>query len=165
MQKITPCLWFDGDAEKAAKFYVSLVPGSRINRTFRTPTDTPHSKAGDVLTVEFTLGKTEFLALNAGPEFKFTPAVSFQIHCKDQAEVDRIWGKIKRNGGKEMACSWIQDRWGLAWQIVPVRLEQLLKDRNRAKAKRVMEAMMTMIKIDVAALEKAAGRPERGGAK
>ncbi len=107
----------------------------------------------------------EFLALNGGPEFQFTPAVSFQIHCKDQAEVDRIWRKIKRNGGKEMACSWIQDRWGLAWQIVPVRLEQLLKDRDRAKAKRVMEAMMTMIKIDVAALEKAAGRPGRGGAK
>jgi len=158
MQKLTPCLWYNGDAEKAARFYVSLVPRSRITRLFRTPTDTPHSKTGEVLTVEFTLAGQRFLALNGGPEFSFNPAVSFQIHCRNQAEVNRVWSKIKRHGGVEMACGWIRDRWGLAWQIVPVRLEQLLKGPNRERAKRAMEAMMQMIKIDIAALEKAVKR-------
>ncbi|HVU17645.1 MAG TPA: VOC family protein [Candidatus Didemnitutus sp.] len=154
--KIVPCLWYNGDAEEAVAFVVSLVPGSSITKVFRSPTDTPSGPAGKVLTVEFTLGGSQFLALNGGPQFSFTPAVSFQIHCDNQAEVDRIWAAILKNGGKEMACSWITDRWGLAWQIVPRRLTQLLADPDTSKAKRVMEAMMEMVKIDIAGLERAA---------
>lgn len=155
MSKITPCLWFNGDAEAAASFYISLLPGSRIDRVFRSPTDWPSGKAGDVLTVEFTLGDQPYVALNGGNEFKFNPAVSFQIHCEDQAEVDRIWDALLRNGGTPMACSWITDRWGLAWQIVPRRLTELMQDPDPARAKRAMESMMTMVKIDVATLERA----------
>jgi len=118
MSKITPCLWFNRDAETAAAFYVSLVADSRIDRVFRSPVDWPNGKAGDVLTVEFTLGGLGCLAMNGGPEFTFNPAVSLQIHCDDQAEVDRIWQSILADGGAEMACGWIRDRWGFAWQIV-----------------------------------------------
>ncbi|HEY4300465.1 MAG TPA: VOC family protein [Candidatus Didemnitutus sp.] len=152
---ITPCLWFNGDAEEAVAFYVTLVPNSRLDRVWRTPADTPNVPAGKVLTVEFTLGDTPFLALNGGPEFSFTAAVSFQIHCDTQAEVDRIWAAILE-GGKEMACGWIQDRWGLAWQVVPRRLTELLSDPDPARAKRAMIAMMDMVKIDIAALNRAA---------
>lgn len=155
MSKITPCLWFNGDAEAAAAFYVSLLPGSRIDRVFRSPTDWPSGKAGDVLTVEFTLGDQPYLALNGGSDFKFNPAVSFQIHTEDQTETDRIWDALLANGGTPMACSWITDRWGLAWQIVPRRLTELMQDPDPARAKRAMESMMTMVKIDVAALERA----------
>jgi predicted 3-demethylubiquinone-9 3-methyltransferase (glyoxalase superfamily) len=155
MNKITPCLWFNGDAETASKFYVSLLPGSRIDRVFRSPTDWPAGKAGDVLTVEFTLGGQPYLALNGGADFKFNPAVSFQIHTEDQAETDRLWEAILANGGSPMACSWITDRWGLCWQIVPRRLTQLMHDQDPARAKRAMTAMMGMIKIDIAALERA----------
>jgi predicted 3-demethylubiquinone-9 3-methyltransferase (glyoxalase superfamily) len=157
MQKTTPCLWFNGQAEEAAAFYVSLLPGSTIDRVFRSPTDTPSGPAGSVLTVEFTLAGIQYLALNGGPQYSFTPAVSFQIHCEDQAETDRIWSAIKENGGTEVACGWITDRFGLSWQIVPVRLEELIKDPDPARAQRAMEAMMTMVKIDIAALERAAG--------
>lgn len=156
MSKITPCLWFNGDAEAAANFYVSLLPGSRIDRVFRSPLDWPSGKAGDVLTVEFTLGGQPYLALNGGDNFKFTPAVSFQIHTADQAETDRLWAAILANGGREMGCSWITDRWGLAWQIVPRRLTELMQDPDPARAQRAMAAMMEMVKIDVAALERAA---------
>lgn len=161
MSKITPCLWFNGDAEAAANFYVSLLPGSRLGRVFRSPTDWPSGKAGDVLTVEFTLGGQPYLALNGGSEFQFNPAVSFQIHCDDQAEVDRIWAAILAQGGKPMACSWIADRWGLCWQIVPRRLTELIQDRDPTRAKRAMESMMTMVKIDVAELERAVARKRR----
>jgi len=153
-QKITPCLWFDGDAEEAANFYVSLLPGSRIDNIFRSPVDTPSGAAGSVLTVEFTLAGSPYLGLNGGPQYKFSEAVSFQIHCEDQQEVDRLWNAIK-NGGQEIACGWIKDRWGLSWQIVPNRLEQLIKDPDPVRARRAMEAMMTMVKIDIAALERA----------
>lgn len=156
MQKIRPCLWFDGDAEEAAAFYVTLLPDSHIDEMFRSPADTPSCPAGSVLTVEFTLAGTQYLALNGGPEFRFSEAVSFQIHCEDQAEVDRLWARIGGGGGTEMACSWIKDRWGLAWQIVPIRLEELLHDPDPGRARRVMEAMMNMVKIDIAALERAA---------
>jgi len=153
-QKITPCLWFDGDAEEAAKFYVSLLPDSQIDEVFRSPTDTPSGKAGSVLTVEFTLAGMTYLGLNGGSNYTFNQAVSFQIHCDNQEEVDRLWNAIKREG-KEIACGWITDKWGLPWQIVPTRLSELIKDKDPARARRAMEAMMTMIKIDIAALERA----------
>jgi len=155
MQKTVPCLWFNGQAEEAAEFYVSLLPDSRIDQVFRSPADTPSGPAGSVLTVEFTLAGSKYLGLNGGPEFKFNPAVSFQIHCQDQAEVDRLWVALTE-GGKEIACGWLEDRWGLSWQIVPIRLTELLKDPDPDRARRAMEAMMTMVKIDVAALERAA---------
>ncbi|MBA4137906.1 MAG: hypothetical protein C0518_11360 [Opitutus sp.] len=157
MSKITPCLWFNGDAEAAAKFYVSLLPDSHLDRVFRSPSDWPSGKAGDVLTVEFTLAGQPYVGLNGGPEFQFNCAVSFQIHCDNQAEVDRLWDAILANGGKPMACSWIADRWGLSWQIVPRRLTQLMQDPDPARAKRAMESMMTMVKIDIAELERAVG--------
>jgi predicted 3-demethylubiquinone-9 3-methyltransferase (glyoxalase superfamily) len=155
MQKITPCLWFNGDAEDAASFYVTLLPNSRIDRVFRSPADTPSGPAGSVLTVEFTLAGMQYVGLNGGPEFNFTEAVSFQIHCDDQQEVDRLWANLV-DGGTGIACGWIKDRWGLAWQIVPVRLEELLRDPDPERARRAMEAMMKMVKIDIAALERAA---------
>ena len=155
MSKIIPCLWFNGEAAAAATFYTSLLPDSQIDRVYRSPTDWPDGKAGSVLTVEFTLAGQSYLGLNGGPQFPFTEAVSFQIHCQDQAEVDRLWNAILENGGQETACGWIKDRWGLSWQIVPVRLTELLHDSDPNRARRAMEAMMDMVKIDVAALERA----------
>jgi predicted 3-demethylubiquinone-9 3-methyltransferase (glyoxalase superfamily) len=157
MDKIIPCLWFDGDAEEAARFYVTLLPDSRIDAVNRSPADYPSGKAGDVLTVEFTLAGRAFVGLNGGPEFGFTEAVSFQIPCDDQAELDRLWDSIGGNGGQPVACGWIKDRWGLSWQVFPRRLPEMLASPDRAAARRAMEAMMTMVKIDLAALEKAFG--------
>lgn len=154
-QKITPCLWFNGQAEEAARFYVTLLPDSRIDRVFRSPAETPSGPAGMVLTVEFTLAGMPYVGLNGGPQFKFNEAVSFQIHCETQAEVDRLWAALN-DGGQEIACGWVKDRWGLCWQIVPIRLEELLKDPDPQRARRAMEAMMNMVKIDIAALERAA---------
>lgn len=156
VQKTTACLWFNGDAEAAAAFYTSLLPDSRIDRIFRSPTDTHSGPAGSVLTVEFTLAGIQYLGLNGGPQFPFTEAVSFQIHCVDQAEVDRLWSALTANGGKEIACGWLKDRWGLSWQIVPVRLRELIMDPDPGRARRAMEAMMEMVKIDIAAVERAA---------
>ena len=156
-QKIVPCLWFDGEAETAAKFYVSLLPNSRIDQVFRSPADTPSGKQGTVLTVEFTLAGSRYLGLNGGPQYKFTEAVSFQVFCQTQAEIDRLWAKLKK-GGSVLACGWLKDRWGLTWQIVPTRLKELLDDPDPARAKRVMEAMMEMEKLSIAGLEKAAKR-------
>ena len=156
-QKIIPCLWFDGEAEAAAKFYVSLLPNSRIDQVFRSPADTPSGKQGTVLTVEFTLAGSKYLGLNGGPQYKFTEAISFQIFCQTQAEVDRLWAKLKK-GGRVLACGWLKDRWGLTWQIVPTRLKELLGDPDPCRAKRAMEAMMKMEKINIAALERAANR-------
>ncbi len=155
MQKIVPCLWFDGQAEEAVNFYVSLVPGSKIDRAVRSPAETPSGPAGMVLTVEFTLDGHRYVALNGGPQFPFTEAVSFQILCDDQAEVDRLWAAIGEHGS-EGRCGWIKDRWGLAWQIVPRRLTELLNDPNPDRARRTMEAMLAMNKLDIAALERAA---------
>lgn len=156
MQKVTPCLWFDGQAEQAANFYVSLLPDSRIDKVMRLPADTPSGPAGMVLAVDFTMAGNKFSGLNGGPMFTFTEAVSFQIHCDDQAEVDRLWAALIADGGSPGQCGWLKDRWGLSWQIVPKRLLQLVNDPDPARAKRAMEAMMTMVKIDIAALEKAA---------
>lgn len=154
-QKIVPCLWFNGNAEDAAKFYVSLLPDSRIDRILKSPADTPSGPAGTVLTVEFTLAGLQYVGLNGGPQFPFTEAVSFQIYCDDQPEVDRLWAAIAE-GGSEVACGWIKDRWGLSWQIVPKRLIELINDPDTNRARRAQEAMMQMVKIDIATIERAA---------
>jgi predicted 3-demethylubiquinone-9 3-methyltransferase (glyoxalase superfamily) len=153
--KIVPCLWYDGEAEEAATFYVSLFPNSKVDAVHRSPADYPAGKAGDALTVQFTLDGRKYLGLNGGPEFNFTEAFSLQIDCEDQAEVDRLWGAIIDGGGEASRCGWIKDRWGLSWQVVPRALPKMLGASDRAAAKRAMEAMMTMGKIDVAALERA----------
>ena len=156
MSKISPCLWFDGDAEAAARFYVSLLPDSRVERVQRNVMDIPAGKAGTVLLVEFTVAGQRFLALNGGMKVDYTHAVSFVIDCADQAEVDRLWESLCANGGTPVQCGWIRDRWGVSWQIVPAVLPKLLRDPDPAKAQRVMQAMMQMIKLDIAALERAA---------
>jgi predicted 3-demethylubiquinone-9 3-methyltransferase (glyoxalase superfamily) len=156
MTSITPCLWFDGQAEEAANLYVSIFPDSRVDKVTRTPSDYPAGKAGQVITVEFTLMGRPFLGLNGGPEFKFSEAVSFSISCEDQAEVDLYWDALTANGGEPGPCGWCKDRFGLSWQVVPKALPRLLADPDRARAGRAMQAMMKMKKLDVAALEKAA---------
>jgi predicted 3-demethylubiquinone-9 3-methyltransferase (glyoxalase superfamily) len=156
MQKVTPCLWFDGQAEEAARFYVSLLPGSHIERINKSPADTPSGPAGMVLTVEFTLCGVRFIALNGGPMFTFTEAVSFQIACANQEEVDQLWAALC-DGGAESQCGWVKDRFGLSWQIVPTRLHELLTDPDPRRARRAAEAMLKMRKINIAELESAAG--------
>jgi predicted 3-demethylubiquinone-9 3-methyltransferase (glyoxalase superfamily) len=156
MQKVIPFLWFDGQAEEAAQFYVTLLPDSRVERVTRSPADNPSGRAGSVITVEFTLAGQKYVGLNGGPQFPFTEAVSFQILCDDQAEVDRLWSTLTADGGRESDCGWLKDRWGLSWQITPKRMMQLLNDPDPARGKRAMEAMMTMQKLDIAALERAA---------
>lgn len=155
MSKITPCLWFDGTAEEAARFYTGLLPDSRIDKVVRSPVDYPAGKEGDVLVVDFTLAGDTFTALNGGPEFKFNEAVSFQIHCEDQAEVDRLTDALSAVPEAEQ-CGWVKDRYGLSWQIVPKLMLKLLADPDPARARRAMEAMMTMKRIDIAAIERAA---------
>jgi len=157
MQKVTPFLWFNGQAEEAARYYVSLLPDSQITRVTRSPADTPSGPAGMVLTVEFTLAGTRFIALNGGPQYQFTEAVSFQVACADQAEVDALWSALS-DDGTEGPCGWLKDRWGLSWQITPTRLFELLGDKNPTRARRAMEAMLKMKKIDIAALEHAANQ-------
>ncbi|MFL6857100.1 MAG: VOC family protein [Allosphingosinicella sp.] len=153
---ITPCLWFDGRAEEAANFYAALFPDSRVDAVTRSPADYPAGKAGDVITVEFTLMGRPFMGLNGGPAFAFTEAVSFSILCDDQAEVDRYWDALIADGGEPSVCGWLKDRFGLSWQVTPKILPRLLADPDRARARRAMEAMMTMGKIDAAAIERAA---------
>lgn len=155
MQKITPCLWFDGDAEDAANFYVTLLPDSRVDAVVRSPADNPSMKKGGVLLVEFTLAGQKYSGLNGGPQFPFTEAVSFMIHCVDQEEVDRLWAAIEGNGGKPSACGWISDRWGLSWQIVPEELLGMLASDDRAAAERAMQAMLQMVKLDLPTLRRA----------
>lgn len=155
MDPITPCLWFDGNAEEAAEFYVGLFPDSRIDVVTSAPADYPSGKAGDVLVIYFTLAGRSFMALNGGPGFPFTQAVSLSIDCADQAEVDRFWQALSAHPEAE-ACGWVRDRFGLSWQIIPRMLPRLLADPDRALARRAMEAMMDMKKIDLAALEAAA---------
>ncbi len=154
-QKITPFLWFDGQAEQAAHFYVSLFPDSRIDRINRSPADTPSGPGGMVITVEFLLAGTRYVALNGGPMYSFTEALSLQIACADQAEVDRLWSALS-DGGTEGRCGWLKDRWGLSWQVVPTRLTELFLDPNPDRARRATEAMMKMKKIDIAIMERAA---------
>jgi predicted 3-demethylubiquinone-9 3-methyltransferase (glyoxalase superfamily) len=154
-QKITTFLWFDANAEEAARFYTSVFEGSRIVTTARYGEAGPGPK-GSVMTVKFELAGQEFLALNGGPHFRFTEAVSLFVDCATQREVDETWSRLLAGGGQESQCGWLKDRFGLSWQVVPTRLPELLADPDPQKAKRVMEAMMTMRKIDIGRLEQAA---------
>ena len=154
--KITPCLWFNHDGEEAANFYVSLLPDSRVTRIVRAPVDTPSGPKGYPMVVEFTLAGRPYVALNGGPMFKHSEAVSFMIHTEDQEETDRLWNAITGNGGEESVCGWCKDKWGLSWQITPRRLLELTMNDDPGVASRAMAAMMTMRKIDIAAVERAA---------
>jgi predicted 3-demethylubiquinone-9 3-methyltransferase (glyoxalase superfamily) len=153
--KIYPCLWFDGRAEEAANFYVTLLPDSRVEKVWRSPADTPSGPAGMVLTVDFTLGGQPFQGLNGGPDFSFNEAVSFVIECEDQAEVDRLWSVLTADGGEPGPCGWLKDRFGMSWQITPKRLVEMLDDPDTDAARRAMEAMLQMGKIETPALERA----------
>jgi predicted 3-demethylubiquinone-9 3-methyltransferase (glyoxalase superfamily) len=155
MSKISPCLWFDGEAEEAAKFYVSLLPDSKIEKVQKNSVDNPTGKAGSVLVVEFTLGGQRFMALNGGTRFEYTPAVSFKFDCADQGEVDRLWDALSANGGQVERCGWLRDRYGVSWQIVPTVLPELLGGSDRAGAQRAMQAMLQMVKLDIAGLRRA----------
>ena len=153
--KIAPCLWFDKNAEEAARFYAATFPDSRVIAVHKSPMDYPSGKAGDTLTVDFTVLGQQFVGLNGGPEFHFSEAVSFQVYTDNQEETDRYWNAIVGNGGQESMCSWCKDKFGLSWQIVPRALIDAINDPDRAAAKRAMEAMMTMKKIDIAKIEAA----------
>jgi len=154
MSKISPCLWFNGDAEEAANFYVSLLPNSRIDHVQRNVIDSPGGKAGTVLVVDFTLAGQKFMALNGGMRFEHSYAVSFKIDCADQAEIDRLWDALSKDGTIEQ-CGWLKDRYGMSWQIVPSILPAMLADPDVAKAQRVMQAVLQMVKLDIAALKRA----------
>ncbi|MBC7483512.1 MAG: VOC family protein [Rhizobacter sp.] len=153
--KNTICLWYVGDAEAAANFYAKTFPESAVGAIYRAPGDYPGGKQGDVLTVEFTVAGVPCIGLNGGPQFKHNEAFSFQIATDDQAETDSLWGAIIANGGQESQCGWCKDRWGLSWQITPRALIAAMSDADPAAGKRVFEAMMTMRKIDIAAIEAA----------
>lgn len=155
MSTITPCLWFDGNAEEAAKFYTSLLPDSRIDAVHVSPSDTPSGKAGDVIIVEFTLMGRPFVGLNGGSFFKFNEAVSLQIPVDTQAEADRLTNALSAVPDSEI-CGWVKDRYGLSWQILPRQLSKLLYSKDTARAKRAFDALMQMKRIDFAALERAA---------
>jgi predicted 3-demethylubiquinone-9 3-methyltransferase (glyoxalase superfamily) len=169
MNKVTPFLWFDSEAEEAAKYYVSVFKkggraDSKVKGVARYPEGGP-MPAGGVMTVEFRLGGQDFTALNAGPHFKFNPAISFVVSCKDQREVDYFWKKLIEGGGEPSQCGWLTDRYGLSWQIVPTRLLQLTTSKDKAKAKRAMAAMMTMQKIDIETIEEAAAGTGTNGTR
>ena len=158
MQKITSFLWFDNQAEEAAKFYTSIFKNSEIGKIARYPNDAAERigrTPGAVMTVEFTLDGVEFVALNGGPQFKFNESVSFVVNCDTQDEVDYFWEKLSADGGEAGVCSWLKDKFGLSWQVQPRILIQMLNDSDKAKAERVMNAMMEMSKIDIATLERA----------
>ncbi|WP_448954757.1 VOC family protein [Labrys neptuniae] len=157
MSKISPCLWFDGNAEEAANFYVSLLPDARIDHVQRNIADGPGGKAGSVLMVSFTLAGQSYLALNGDEKCEYNHAISLLVACADQAEVDRLWTGLCEGGGAPLHCGWLRDRYGVHWQIVPSILPKLLADSDPAKAQRVMDAVLGMIKLDIADLEKAAG--------
>jgi predicted 3-demethylubiquinone-9 3-methyltransferase (glyoxalase superfamily) len=154
MKPLTPCLWFDTEGEEAATYYTSVFPNSRIVGVSRFGEAGPR-EAGTVMTVEFELNGQPFLALNGGPEFRFNEAVSFQVFCESQEEIDDYWAKLS-DGGEEGPCGWVKDRWGLSWQIVPTRLNELLADPDRERVQRATAAMLKMGKLDIAELERAA---------
>ncbi len=153
MQKITTFLWFDDRAEEATKFYVSLFKNSKITNVSRYPEGSP-GPAGKVMTVAFELDGQQFVALNGGPQFPFTEAISLLINCETQQEVDELWEKLSA-GGEKSQCGWLKDKYGLSWQVVPTALNRMLADKDPEKAQRVMQAMLQMSKIDVAELERA----------
>ena len=155
MAKNTICVWYDKDAEAAARFYAKTFPDSTVGTIWRAPGDYPSGKKGDVLVVEFTVAGVSCIGLNGGPQFKQSEAFSFIIATDDQAETDRYWNAIVGNGGQESACGWCKDRWGLSWQITPIALTEAITDPDPAAAKRAFDAMMEMRKIDIAAIESA----------
>jgi predicted 3-demethylubiquinone-9 3-methyltransferase (glyoxalase superfamily) len=152
--KIVPHLWYTEKAEEAAKFYASLIPSSHVDSVTDLPAESPSGPAGSVQIVEFTLAGQPFQAINAGPLDAFNHSISFMIKCEDQTEIDRLWSALSQ-GGKTEPCGWVKDRYGLSWQIVPRALGEMIKDKDRARAKRVAEAMLKMTKIDLAQLKKA----------
>jgi predicted 3-demethylubiquinone-9 3-methyltransferase (glyoxalase superfamily) len=160
MNEITPCLWFDTEGEEAANFYTSVFPNSRIVDVTRYGAAGPRPE-GTVMTVSFELDGRKFVALNGGPNYTFSEAISFQVRCKDQEEVDEFWSKLSE-GGEEGPCGWLKDRFGVSWQIVPTALPELLADPDPEKSERVMKAMLEMKKIDIDALERAAGAVPTG---
>ena len=152
MPKITPFLWFDNQAEEAAKFYISIFKNSKIDKITRYPKEAAEKigrAPGRVMTVEFTLDGVEFVALNGGPQFKFNESVSFVVNCETQEEIDYYWEKLSADGGSTNACSWLKDKFGLSWQVQPRLLIQMLADPDKTKAERVMNTMMEMDKIDI----------------
>jgi predicted 3-demethylubiquinone-9 3-methyltransferase (glyoxalase superfamily) len=153
--KVYPCLWFDKNAEEAARFYVSVLPDSRIDGVYRSPADNPSGKEGDVLIVDFTVAGQKLQGLNGGPDFRFSEAISLVIECEDQAEVDGLWEKLTKDGGEPGPCGWLKDKFGLSWQIVPRELNEMLNSSDRDGARRAMEAMLEMGKIDIAACRRA----------
>src|SRR5207249_5498080 len=159
MRKINPFLWFDSEAEQAAKFYVGIFKNSKIGKIVRYPKEAAEKigrMPGSVMTAEFTLDRVEFVALNGGPQFKFTEAISFSVSCEDQDEIDYFWEKLSADGGSTGQCGWLKDKFGLSWQVNPVFLDDMLGDPDAGKANRVMKAMTQMDKIDIATVEKAA---------
>ena len=156
MSKVSTCLWFGKDAETAVRFYVSVVPGSSIDNVQRSPGTWPGGQAGDVILVTFTLGGQSFQALNGGAPASYGTAASISVECSDQAEVDRLWAALTGDGGSEIQCGWLRDRWGVPWQIVPKILPRLLADPDPAVSGRVFVAMTKMIKLDIAGLDRAA---------
>ncbi len=156
MPTITPCLWFDhGAAEEAATFYTTLFPDSRITNVDRSAADNPSTRKGDVLTVEFTISGRPFIALNGGPEFPFTEAISLSIDCQDQAEVDHYWDALIADGGQPSVCGWLKDRWGVSWQVVPRQLNEYLRSGDAEASERTMKAMLEMKRLDIAKLREA----------
>ena len=155
MDKISPCLWFDDNAEDAARFYTAIFPDSRIDSIDRSPGETPSGPKDTVLTVDFTLAGNSYIGLNGGPDFTFNEAISLSIDCEDQAEVDRYWDALLADGGEESVCGWLKDRFGVSWQVIPRRLPEMLKSSDREAAARALAAMLKMVKIDVATLERA----------
>lgn len=155
MQTITPFLWFDGQAEEAMNFYVSIFPNSKVLQVSRYPIDAPSGKAGTVMMCAFELDGRPFMALNGGPMFKFNEAVSFVVNCETQAEVDRFWAALGADGGETSQCGWLKDKYGLSWQITPVQIRGTVAGPDQEGARRAMEAMMKMTKLDIATLERA----------
>ena len=155
LSKISPCLWFNGQAEEAATFYTGLFPDSRILNVDRSPAETPSGPKDMVLTVDFALGDQTFIALNGGPDFTFNESISFSIDCEDQAEVDRYWDALIAGGGEPSVCGWLKDRFGVSWQVVPRQLTEMLRSQDREAAGRAMQAMLKMTKIEIAELEDA----------
>jgi predicted 3-demethylubiquinone-9 3-methyltransferase (glyoxalase superfamily) len=155
LQKITPQLWYAKDAAQAARFYASIFPDSRVDRVTSLPADSPSGPAGSVEVVELTLFGQRFLAMSAGPLDPFNHAISFAVHCDDQAEIDRYWSAFLEGGGSAEQCGWLKDRFGVSWQIVPAVLGEMMADPDRTKARRAAEAMLKMVKIDIAGLEAA----------
>jgi predicted 3-demethylubiquinone-9 3-methyltransferase (glyoxalase superfamily) len=153
MNKITPFLWFDGNVEEAMNFYTSIFKNSKVGRVTRYGGAAPGTN-GQVMSATFQLERQEFMALNGGPQFKFTPAISFFVNCETQEEVDELWDKLSE-GGKKERCGWLKDKFGLSWQIIPSALGQMLHDKDGAKSKRVMQAMLQMDKIDIKKLQQA----------